>query len=84
MQRKQADLASDVQDILVWVISLHGDLVRNIVDSDNSIEQHQRDGDQEKQSNVVEKHISSFAAGDSSTCYTLWVLGFRWIIYDLR
>ena len=45
MQRKQAHPAGDVQDVLVGVVTLDGDFVGDVVDSDDAVKKHQRNED---------------------------------------
>ena len=54
MQCEQAYPAGDVQHVLVGVISLHSDLVRNIVNDDNAVEENQRYKDEQRQGDVFE------------------------------
>ncbi|MNF18097.1 hypothetical protein D3C80_2219850 [compost metagenome] len=59
MQGEQADPASGVDGVLVWMVAVHRDLVGNVVENDDSVEQHDPHEDKNAQSEVVEHDVLS-------------------------
>ncbi|MNY13853.1 hypothetical protein D3C86_1470070 [compost metagenome] len=56
MQGEQADPAGHVNGILVGVIAMLGNFIRNVVDDDDPVEHDQDDEHQYSQGNVIKYH----------------------------
>lgn len=54
MQREQADPAGRMDRILMRMIAVDGDFVRNVMQHDDPVEQHETDKHQQTQREVIE------------------------------
>jgi hypothetical protein len=50
------------------MIAFDGNFVRDIVNGDDAVKEHQGDEDQQEQGDVFEKHESSLVSADSNSC----------------
>jgi len=56
VQGKETDPTGDVQGILLGMIALFGDLIRDVVDGDNPIEDYEGDEKEKAQGKIIKKH----------------------------
>ncbi|VXA82619.1 hypothetical protein AERO8C_140113 [Aeromonas veronii] len=57
MQGEETDPAGNMDGILMGMIAMFGDFVRNIVDHDDSVEDDQRDKDEQAKGKVIKEHV---------------------------
>lgn len=73
MEGKQADPSRNMNRVLVWVIPVLCNLIRNIMDDNYCVEKKHHDENNKKECEIIKKHgiHSKKAAFDRLDCYKI-------------